>query len=237
MRIFAVILLIFCLMPSMHAQADVFVKPNKSTKKQQTPIIDLNPTKREVVPRNSKPQPEPKQIEEPQAKTKEQTAVSSDMAKQYYNNCITQENSILTEESQEMLCACTSVKMTEEMSVEEIKTMFQNTKEGQHMRNVMLIRVYTPCMKFPARDLIYKSCSEDRAVSQNLKKPRKVCNCMADRMAEYTVEKAPDVITQAVRQDASNLDPLALLFDDVHFNAKSKTVMTQCLYKHEYGWK
>ncbi|GJL84618.1 MAG: hypothetical protein DHS20C02_03930 [Micavibrio sp.] len=228
-------LLVFCFAPVVQPLAqDVFVKQHKGSKKPKPSIIDLNPQKPQEQVADKKPVIDDRELT---SQLQGQTAVSKDMVNTYYKNCIAQKNATLSTESQELLCSCTSVKMADEMSVEEIQTMFEDTPAGQKMRNVMLVSVYAPCMKFPAHDLLYKNCTEDKAVSQNLKKSQAVCECLATNMADYTTENAPAVISKALKKNPENVDPLALLFDDLHFNSQSKTVLTRCLYKHEYGWK
>lgn len=240
MRKTIAIFLLACLalLPEASAQ-DVFIKRSGDGQQgQSTKVIDLFPDK--PVAENKSPPPENpapavSKPTEPPSKTK--TAFDKDLAEKFYQDCISRPNAILSEESKKEFCACTSTKTMEEMSVEEIKTMFKDTPGGQDMRNRMLIRVYTPCMGYPAKDLVYKSCIEDAAVNKNLKKPKAVCGCMAGKMADYTVEHAPDVIIKALRYNAKDLDPLALLFEDIHFNAHAEGVMTKCLYTQEFGWK
>lgn len=240
MRKAIAIFLLICLASFTEAWAqDVFIKRSNdgSQQKQSAKVIDLFPDK-PVVENKSKPQEEPAPVEkEPTDPPKTKTAFDKDLAEKFYQDCISRPNAILTEESKKEFCACTSTKTMEEMTVEEIQTMFKDTASGQNMRNRMLIRVYTPCMGYPAKDLVYKSCIEDTAVSKNLKKPKAVCNCMAGEMADYTVKHAPDVIIKALRHNAKDLDPLALLFEDIHFNAHAEGVTTRCIYTKEYGWK
>ncbi len=241
MRKTIAIFLLACLALSSEASAqDVFIKrSNNGQQGQSTKVIDLFPDKPVAENKSPPPQnpaPAVSKSAEPQ-KPEAKTAFDKDLAEKFYQDCISRPNAILTEESKKEFCACTSTKTMEEMSVEEIKTMFKDTASGQDMRNRMLIRVYTPCMGSPAKDLVYKSCIEDTAVSKNLKKPKAVCNCMASQMADYTVEHAPDVIIKALRHNAKDLDPLALLFEDTFFNAHAESVMTKCLYTQEFGWK
>ncbi len=163
------------------------------------------------------------------------TPVSKDIANQFFEDCVTKENAIFTGDSQEMFCACTSAKITEEMSMEEIRTMFEDTPEGQDMRNLMLIRIYTPCMEFPIHDLVYKSCMGDKNLRSGLKKPRSTCECMGSEMAAFVVERAPASIIRELRLNPQNLDPMGSFLNGKSYNTQTLSVQQTCLSRHEYG--
>lgn len=154
---------------------------------------------------------------------------SKDFANQYFQNCVEAENKTLTSQSQEMLCACSAAKLSENMSIEEMKAMQQDSAFGQEMRNKMLLEVYAPCIEFPTHDLVLASCLNDPT---KLPQKKEVCHCLASSMGQYISQNAQVALMSALQQNPNSLDPLGTLLESPSFNAKSQKIFGECVQKY-----
>ncbi len=202
------------------AAQDTFLKPNPST-------------------RQAAPAPAPEQqIDEmlgqqtPQVPT---LKTSADYANAYYNNCVRQQHPVMKGEDLELLCACTSAKFSEVMTVEQAKAMNEDTPEGQFQRNRMMMFVYAPCIEFPTRAMIMHSCLSDPKARYSMKNPQATCSCLANSVAEEMKSRAPGIIENSLRTNPKDLDPLATLMNSKTFDDVSRQHSMRCLQIHELG--
>lgn len=151
-------------------------------------------------------------------------------ANDFYKNCIAQEHPILKGEMLELFCGCTSAKMTETMTPEQVAIMNTDSKEGQYQRNRMLMFVYTPCIAYPTEALVTQQCLSQK---DKMKRPLKTCPCVGKGMGEYMTLHAPKVIERALRRNAKDLDPLRMLLESRSFDDQAQYYMSQCIAKHE----
>lgn len=158
-------------------------------------------------------------------------------ANSYYKNCQKQKHPVLKGKNLELLCACSSAKITQTMTLQNVRDMAVDTNEGLKQRNRLLTEVYVPCMEFPTKALLMDSCMNDPAVGKALKKPREVCSCMSTSVSKYIVREAPNASRKALATNAKNTDPLAALLNSKEYEQQSRTYLLSCLQKHELGLK
>lgn len=165
------------------------------------------------------------------------TAVSKDMADKYYQNCLSQPNPILSDKTKDMLCTCTAARMMKQLTVEDMRTMTQNDQNGRLALNKMLIEVYTPCMEFPVRDLVYDNCIKNRSQMSQVKNLEGLCGCMASSTAEFVAKEGPQTIQNALKSDPFISDPLGPLMSSPEFQKASQDFTMACLmdYKNKAG--
>ncbi|HPF79122.1 MAG TPA: hypothetical protein PLF01_07515 [Alphaproteobacteria bacterium] len=157
------------------------------------------------------------------------TPITKDAANAYYQNCLAQPADGLTQKSKEMLCACTAAKMMERMNVEDIQAMAQQNEDGRKAMNYMIVKVYAPCMSFPAKDHYYNNCitnPQTKALSRN---PQGLCNCMATKVANYLGENGSQVFEDILRRNPTMTDPMTALTEDQNFKNYAQTQLMSCV--------
>lgn len=190
---------------------DVFIKRNKDTGS-----VDLQ-EKGHNAPKPSAPQ------------------TIGDKANLYYQSCIKQKHPLLKGEMLGLFCGCTSAKMTEVMTPEQITTMGEDSVEGQYQRNRMTLFIYTPCIEYPTKALILDQCLNNKEARKGMRNPKKTCGCLAEGMGKYMREKAPKTIERALMVNAGDIDPLRVLLESPDFDSKTQYLMRACVAEHELG--
>jgi hypothetical protein len=163
----------------------------------------------------------------------ESQPVGPQFANAYFESCMKAEHKSFTPQGKEMMCGCTSAKILEELSEEELRVMGANTPEGQIVRDKITIHVYAPCISFPTSDLIYTRCMQDVAVKSMLKKHAEVCACLGEGMAEWVNKNSQTFMAATLRREPNNLDPLGGLIDSYGFKQQEKAYMQHCIQTHE----
>ena len=76
------------------------------------------------------------------------TVINRDEANDYFSSCMSKKSADVKEETMTTLCACTSAKMVESMTSEELQTMAGTDATAQDARRKMLLEVqqYQPPM-------------------------------------------------------------------------------------------
>ncbi len=159
------------------------------------------------------------------------THISDDMAKAYYANCASKSDPHITPEGMRAMCACTSDKMVQTMSVEDLKTLAQNDQAGRDMLNHMLLDVYAPCMNYPVQDMLEGQCQQDMK-----DKPLppgmdmgKLCHCMATKTGAWFTTNGRDLMTQVLKANPNITDPVGPVMEDPSFKKASSDYLTACL--------
>lgn len=157
------------------------------------------------------------------------TPITKDAANAYYEQCNAQPAQGITQKSKEYLCACTAAKMMENMTVEDVQTMAQQSQAGRDAMNNMLINVYAPCMNYPAKDHYYNTCMSNpktKALSSN---PQGLCNCMADQVANYLGTNGPEVFRDILNRNPNVVDPMTALTNDSKFQQFAQSRLLGCV--------
>lgn len=160
-------------------------------------------------------------------------AVSKDFADAYYQNCMGKPNPILSDKTKDMLCTCTAARMMKSLTREEMQTMTQDDEAGRLALNKMLIEVYTPCMEFPIRDLVYDNCVKNKSNVPNFKNFEGLCGCMASETAEYVAKEGPQTIRNALKENPFISDPMGPLMTSPEFQKASQDFTMSCMMKYK----
>ncbi len=203
---FLIVVLLFFIPPAL--AGEVFVKKNENSESQQ--LFTKKPEK----------------ILSPEEQLKK-------LANDYYESCLAAPHSTLTPNAQQLLCACTSAKMTEEMDAEQIKDLSEETTAGDAARSHMLMFVYAPCMRYPAEEMIETTCLNSEDVSRVPMNKRQLCSCLGKEMGKFMESHAPNVVGLALREDPKTMDPFRTFFQSYAFNAQSRQHMAICMQKLE----
>lgn len=152
-----------------------------------------------------------------------QTAINDDMARNYYQNCIKKEDQRLTKGGQDIFCQCTAHQLKKHMYVEDMVILARQDGLARAALNKIMLAVYAPCMEFPVRDLLYTGCT---ANGQNVD-PR-ICQCIADRMGEYTAITAQNTLRDILKANPNITDPMAPIINSTAFKNREQSVVLTC---------
>ena len=160
------------------------------------------------------------------------TPVDRPMAEAYFQNCKSQPaQGGLSAKSQKYLCACTAAAMMNTMQVEDVQAMSQPNAAGRAATNKMLINVYAPCMRFPAKDHYYNNCITNPQTKTLSRNPQKLCGCMSDEVANYLENRGPEVFKQILQRNPNIVDPMTALTNDKAFQSYAQSRLIGCVTK------
>ena len=159
-----------------------------------------------------------------------QTPVSEQVANAYYETCASRDDPRLSDESQEALCSCMSVKMMSAMTLEDLAAMKPAVGPGRTAFDKMLTEVYAPCMKIPTQDVLHRQCMNDRKVQQfSLRDPDRLCRCTAGRMGEYLDKEAQPTMHLILRYHPDITDPMDFMLNNVSMRQRAEDFLFACL--------
>lgn len=163
------------------------------------------------------------------ASAQAQTKITKDAANAYYQNCVTQPAEGITDQSKEYLCACTAAKMMERMYVEDVQAMALQNEQGRKALNYMLVKVYAPCMNYPAKDHYYNNCITNPQTKTLSKNPQGLCKCMSDQVAQYLGNSGPEIFEDILKRNPNITDPMSALTDDPKFQKFAQSKLLACV--------
>lgn len=161
----------------------------------------------------------------------------NDYLKIYSENCLQSNNTPALKAYKQRQCACTVAEMSQSMNVDELRAMFENTKEGSFEYARMLLLSYVPCLGLTVKDFIYDSCVGDKNMQTKLQNEQKVCQCISQKMQEHINENGMNVVPGFVRsgfrkEDSVN-DILGYVISSQGFQMKSNTNTRNCIRLNE----
>ncbi len=206
-----ILLLAICLLAlSGTAAAELFVKKNKGN---ALPVVPPAATqKQQAAPAQLPQAPETMDV----------------FVQRYYQNCQKKQHPILKGEQLRMLCSCSSQKLKETMTIDQVQAMATDTPEGQEARNFMAVNVYGPCMQYPARALLVNNCKQNKQVLSQHKNAAQICTCMADGMARYIAANGQTVLAQRLTENPSDPDPMSSFMASDEFQAQAQQSFMGC---------
>ncbi len=160
-----------------------------------------------------------------------QTPISKETANAYYNNCMLTPDKRMSKDTHMMLCSCTSVKMMETMTIEDIQVMAQQSQAGRDMLNKMLLNVYAPCMNFPVQDLVELECLQDKKIDMaGVKMDRSaLCHCVAKKTGTWFSSTGTALMAKVIAKNRNITDPIGPVMDSPDFRRESYDNLISCL--------
>lgn len=152
------------------------------------------------------------------------TPVTGEMAAKYNQTCKVNRDMRMHEDTQNILCDCTAMKMQGAMSVEDMQAMGGNDQNARVAINKMLTTVYAPCMEFPVRDLIYGRCKQDAYQAG-----KGICECLSSQMARYTAQQSQRLLGDVLRNNPNVADPMDAILSSAEFKQMEKRIVLQCI--------
>lgn len=136
-----------------------------------------------------------------------QTKINDETAKAYYDSCMGARDRRMSREAQDSLCECTSKKMQEKMSVEDVRTMGQNDQDGRLMLNKMMLDVYAPCMQEPLSELVHDRCMTEDRMSAPYTHKADLCACIGEKTGEWFTTGGRDLMAGVLEKNPNISDP------------------------------
>ena len=144
---------------------------------------------------------------------KAQTAISNETANAYYKKCMENDDTRMSDETQESLCSCTAVKMMSVVTNEDIAQMSAAPGPGRAAFDKMLTEAYAPCMQIPVEEQLYGECMRDTKIQEfALRDPSALCHCMAKSTTRLLPVQAPDILRMKLEKKpdlTDAFDPIA----------------------------
>ena len=164
-----------------------------------------------------------------------ETPVSKETANTYFGNCMAKRDPRMTTKSQEELCACTAAKMTEVMTMEDIKRMGQQTQEGIQSFNLMMTHVYMPCIGAPVHDLLMTECLADKKIDEQQFKIDKgdLCGCIAGKTGKWMADQGPAMMEIILKKNPHITDPIQPIMDSPDFRREQMDNLLRCVMKKD----
>ena len=132
-----------------------------------------------------------------------------DFANAFFMKCIAENKPQYTIEIQEYMCACSSAKMADYLSISEMKALDKETKIGENARTKFIIHAHTPCMQDAIKEITLNSCKNSTYLKQHVVSGKmKICNCMIEGMQNYFEVGHTNLIMNAVMTNPMTIDPL-----------------------------
>jgi hypothetical protein len=172
---------------------------------------------------------EPSTHDETKARIPVVTSVA-EYASQYYKECTAKEDTVLNGQNLQAQCACTSQKIVEQMSLEEVNSLTLQTPEGEFQRNRILLQAYAPCMNYPVRAILGARCESDKNIQKTVPEYQKACSCMGEAMATYVSQNGASIIAKTLGQDdARASNPVSALLRDQDFQTRAQAALAECI--------
>jgi hypothetical protein len=152
------------------------------------------------------------------------TPITKEMGDQYYENCLkgAENEGTMSPKSQATFCKCTSGKMQDNMTIEDIQALSAKGDPARAALNKVLEFVQAPCLQAPVHDMIAQKCQTE------IGKPQ-VCNCLSQKMAEYTEQQAVHLMGKILKQNPNIVDPMAAIVDSEDFQTTQQSIALSCL--------
>lgn len=163
--------------------------------------------------------------------TVQATEITDDMAANFYTACLTKDaGQELSKKGQEELCACTANNMQQNMTTEDIQAMGgEDEVAAREVVNLMILKVYAPCMEQPAREYYYNTCFSNPQMKSMSRNPKKTCGCVSDKIAEFLGNSGEKIFTEILERDPNIIDPMDALDSDPAFQSFVSEQISDCV--------
>lgn len=157
------------------------------------------------------------------------TPVNKEMANSFFNTCTQSAMPYVSDETKQYMCACQAAKMQENLTIEDIKSMAQQSQAGRNATNKMILNVYAPCIEYPARDYHYTTCMNDPKNKNLTSNPQGLCACSANQIATYLRQNAQKEFTRILNRTPNVTDPMTALYNDPAFMQFAQGKLMACI--------
>jgi hypothetical protein len=160
-------------------------------------------------------------------------STGEEFANAFFLKCVAENKPNYTTEIQEYMCACSSAKMVDYLSIDEMKALDKETRLGENARTKFIIHAHTACMKDAIKEIALNSCKESTYLKQNVVTGKmKICNCMAEGMQNFIEAGHTNLIMNAVMKNPMTIDPLHDFLSSNDFLRTESQYVSNCYNAH-----
>ena len=159
------------------------------------------------------------------------TPVDKTMANNFFASCLNRQDPRMSPDTQEAMCACNAAMIMQNMTVEEVQTMKEQTQAGRDMLNKMLLEVYTPCINYPVHDLVEAECLRNENIDKaGIAMPKaEICGCTAKKMSEWFAKDGGALMRTILEKQPNIYDPIEPVMNSKAFKSQSYSIMIACM--------
>ena len=139
--------------------------------------------------------------------------INRDEANEYFANCMSKKSDAVKVETLTTLCACTSARLMQSLTAEELHALSGKDAVAQAATHKMLTEVYAPCSETIAVDLINFECVNNEQLSDmnpDFDVPM-VCGCSARSAAAWYQGKGKALMAEILKANPNVTDPVPAL--------------------------
>ena len=156
------------------------------------------------------------------------TPITKEMATEYYKNCVQKDGGLISEGSQKKLCACTSARMVDDFTLEEMFAMGGSDQKARNAINKMIVQVYAPCIKAPAQDYYRSVCMSNPDTKKLTSNTEPLCSCMAHEVASFLEKNSAALFQDILTRNPNITDPMQALTSDPQFENFAQKKLLSC---------
>ena len=156
------------------------------------------------------------------------TPITKEMATAYFKNCVLKDGGIISASSQKKLCACTSARMVDAFTLEDMRDMGGNDQKARDAINKMIVNVYAPCIKAPAQDYYRSVCMNNPDTKKLTSNTEPLCSCMAYEVASFLEKNSAALFQDILARNPNVTDPMQALTSDPQFENFAQKKLLAC---------
>ncbi len=150
---------------------------------------------------------------------------------QRYEDCRAVPYKALSDETNELFCACKAAGLQEKMTPADLATMDEKSKAGRKKYDFMLTDIVAPCMEYPTQELMKLKCETDPYINRLYSYPdgqATVCGCVGDRMAKYAADSGMFVMIQVLKEKPEIIDPVPAFLEQANLRLEYTRALIGC---------
>lgn len=156
------------------------------------------------------------------------------LANEYYKKCAAKQSDVFSEEQIETLCACSSAKMSQNLTIRDFNNLEKPNRAGREARGKAIAYGYVPCMQYATDELVTRDCRKDKNLKPVLAGKRTVCKCTLDKFNEYLNLNGTSIIMNSLKYKPMTMNPLEHFFSDTHYKFLLRDSIKSCRFDQQY---
>lgn len=154
------------------------------------------------------------------------------MANEYYKSCVAQESLAFNDYEKDLLCGCTSAKMTEFLEVDDYKHLHSSTMKGRDIRSQYMAYAYAPCLQYPMESKVADDCKYSPKLADIRFGKDQICQCTVETFQIFFQKYAADIFKQAQVYHPRTLNPLEYYTTETNaYHSRLNTFIGECVNK------
>ncbi|MDH5723042.1 MAG: hypothetical protein OEY94_06945, partial [Alphaproteobacteria bacterium] len=158
----------------------------------------------------------------------------SDYANAYFEKCNSEDQVVFTPSEQEVLCACSAANMSSLLSVREFKLLDVDSKEGDVVRQNVMLHAYAPCARYVVPEYARKDCFSSPQIKNVSVGRESVCLCAGDRVEKVVSKTSLAIIERFHMHHPDEINFLKDYFMSPDYEFYLRHSVGQCLYEQNY---